>query len=100
MKRILICIACALPLQIAQADTLLIERSERAEVAVLPSRGSLKSTVEAQYGEPVEKRAPVGEPPITRWVYPAFSVYFEHDHVITAVLNKSSRNEIGPKPAQ
>lgn len=100
MKRILIFIACALPLQITQADTLLIERSERAEVAVLPSRGSLKSTVESRYGAPLEKRAAVGDPPITRWVYPAFSVYFEYDHVITSVLNRSSKSEIGPKPAE
>ena len=100
MKRILIFIACALPLQFAQADTLLIERSARAEAAALPTRGSLKSTVEAQYGAPDEKRDPVGQPPITRWVYPAFSVYFEYDHVITSVLTKSAKNELGPKPAQ
>jgi hypothetical protein len=27
----------------------------------------------------------VEQPPITRWDYPAFSVYFEHDRVIHAV---------------
>lgn len=100
MKRVLILFACAIALQPALADTLLVERSQRAEAAALPRRGALKSHVEAQFGAPVEKRDAVGAPPITRWIYPAFSVYFEHDHVISSVLNKSARNEIGPKPAQ
>ena len=86
MKRVLIALACALSVAAVQADTLLIERSKRAEAAALPRRGSLMSQV--------------GEPPITRWIYPAFSVYFEHDHVVHAVLNKSSPNEQGPKPVQ
>jgi hypothetical protein len=100
MKRMLIVIACALPVQFAQADTLLVDRSARAEAAALPRRGSLKQAVETQFGAPLEKRDAVGDPPITRWVYPGFSVYFEHDHVISSVLTKSSRVEIGPKPAQ
>ena len=28
------------------------------------------------------------QPPITRWDYPAFSVYFEHDRVIHAVARR------------
>ena len=28
---------------------------------------------------------PSGKPPITRWDYDGFSVYFEHQHVIHAV---------------
>ena len=100
MKRVLIALACALSVAAVQADTLLIERSKRAEAAALPRRGSLMTQVEAQFGAPTEKRDPVGEPPITRWIYPAFTVYFEHDHVVHAVLNKSSPNEQGPKPVQ
>lgn len=100
MKRFLIALACALSITAAHADTLLIERGKRAEAAALPRRGSLMTTVEAQFGAPNEKREAVGTPPITRWIYPAFSVYFEHDHVVHAVLNKSSANEQGPKPVQ
>lgn len=100
MKRVLILFACAIALQPTLADTLLVERSQRAEAAALPRRGALMSHVEAQFGAPVEKREAVGEPPITRWIYPAFSVYFEHSHVISSVLNKSARNELGPKPAR
>jgi hypothetical protein len=100
MKRFLIALACALSVSAAHADTLLIDRSKRAESAALPRRGSLMSQVEAQFGAPTEKREPVGDPPITRWIYPAFTVYFEHDHVVHAVLNKSTPLEQGPKPAQ
>ena len=85
------------------ADTLLIERAEEAQSMSLPTRGSSMSQVEARFGAPVSKRAPVGggdekRPPITRWVYADFTVYFEHSHVIDAVLNKASASETGPKP--
>jgi hypothetical protein len=29
----------------------------------------------------------VGHPPITRWDYPAYSVFFEHDHVLHTVAH-------------
>ena len=38
-------------------------------------------------------------PTINRWVYPAFTVYFEKSKVIDVVANKASAEEIGPKPA-
>ena len=41
--------------------------------------------VEAKFGAPVTKHDAVGQPPITRWDYPGFSVFFEHDRVIDAV---------------
>jgi hypothetical protein len=44
--------------------------------------------VEARYGAPAEKVAAVGQPPIARWVYPAFIVYFEGHHVIHAVATQ------------
>jgi len=37
------------------------------------------------YGEPKQRIAPVGTPPITRWVYPEFTVYFEHRQAIYSV---------------
>lgn len=80
------------------ADTLLVQRVERSKASALPRKGSSMATVESQYGAPTEKKAAVGQPPITRWIYPAFTVYFEYDHVINAVVNKSTDLEIGPKP--
>jgi hypothetical protein len=82
------------------AETLLIERTQRDAAVERPKRGALMAQVEKQFGEPLSKSAAVGKPPITRWTYAAFSVYFEHDHVISSVLNKSSPRELGPKPAK
>ena len=82
----------------AFADTLLIERVESARGSTLPRKGSTMETVEASFGAPEARHAAVGQPPITRWVYPAFSVYFERDYVINAVVNKAGAEEKGPRP--
>jgi hypothetical protein len=52
-----------------------------------PSRGMTMSQVASKFGEPVSKVAAVGKPPISRWEYPGFVVYFEHDHVIHSVVS-------------
>lgn len=90
----------------ASADTLLVERV-RAESAAMPARGQTMTQVEARFGAPQRKHAPVAgpgdrqhNPPITRWDYPGFSVYFEHSHVVDAVQAKSHSAEVGPKPVQ
>jgi hypothetical protein len=65
------------------------------KVAVMPSttpqpaRGALMKTVEKQFGAPAEKHPTVGKPPITRWDYPNFSVFFEGDRVIDSVVTDS-----------
>jgi hypothetical protein len=53
-----------------------------------PERGSTQAQVEAKWGAPVTKVAAVGEPPISRWEYQNFTVYFEYDRVIHAVLKR------------
>ena len=53
-----------------------------------PTRGMTESRVEEKFGSPVSKVAPVGEPPISRWEYPQFIVYFEYDRVIHAVAKR------------
>jgi len=58
--------------------------AQAASVAA-PVRGSSMAQVERRYGAPSERAAAVGQPPITRWVYPTFTVYFEYDHVVHAV---------------
>ena len=50
-----------------------------------PSRGTSMTQVEARFGAPSERYAAVGQPPITRWVYPSFVVFFEYSHVVHAV---------------
>jgi hypothetical protein len=51
-----------------------------------PARGMTMSAVEAKFGAPQQRHPAVGEPPITRWDYQSFSVYFEKDRVIDAVV--------------
>jgi len=70
----------------AAADVLLIEEVRERMQRDLPENGMTKREVEQRYGAPSERRAPVGEPPITRWIYDQYSVYFEHDLVIESVL--------------
>ncbi len=60
---------------------------ESAQEAV-PQRGISMTEVQRRFGEPREKQAPVGEPPITRWVYEEYTVYFEHQYVIHTVRNR------------
>ena len=85
-----------------QADVLLIERVEARKDVELPKRGSLMAQVEKRFGAPMNKHPAVGggspqHPPITRWEYAEFSVYFENDHVVNSVLKRSSKYETGPK---
>ena len=57
-----------------------------------PDRGSSMNDVTAKWGEPQSKIAPVGEPPITRWQYGNFTVYFEHEYVIHTVARNRNRS--------
>jgi hypothetical protein len=76
----------------ARADTLLIDGidSDRQSADSRPKAGMSMTAVESSYGAPAQRHPAVGganvqQPPITRWDYPAFSVYFEHDRVVHAV---------------
>jgi hypothetical protein len=89
----------------AQAETLLIERVEAGKSLETPVRGQLMAAVEARYGAPMQRLEPRGGqkpqwPVIRRWVYPGFTVYFEHDQVIDVVVNKATPLESGPKPVE
>jgi hypothetical protein len=55
-----------------------------------PARGMTMQKVEEKFGTPTERHAAVGTPPITRWDYQNFSVFFENDRVIHAVVTASS----------
>lgn len=105
MTRLAPILACLALLAAApvQADTLLIQRAQVAQKHDLPRRGASMAQVEARYGAPQQKFAAVGggsrqTPPITRWQYETFSVYFENSHVVDAVLAKASPLEVGPAP--
>lgn len=72
----------------AQADTLQMRGLSADGDGVRPTRGMSEASVEAKYGSPKSKQAAVGEPPISRWEYDNFIVYFEYDKVIHAVVKR------------
>jgi hypothetical protein len=70
------------------ADVLLIEEVRQAERMALPSNGMKQTEVRERFGAPVQTDPPVGDPPITRWDYEGWSVFFEYDLVLFTVLHK------------
>jgi hypothetical protein len=58
-----------------------------------PARGMTMAQVASKFGDPVTKVPAVGNPPISRWEYSGFVVYFERDHVIHAVVSASAPTE-------
>lgn len=61
-------------------------------IGSMPSRGMTMAQVEQYFGAPQQKLDPVGHPPISRWVYEGFIVYFEGQYVIHA-LATDDKNE-------
>ncbi len=52
-----------------------------------PKSGLSMDQVNNKFGTPKQTLPAVGNPPITRWIYDTYTVYFENDHVIHSVLN-------------
>lgn len=74
-----------------RADTLDMRGTDdaaRFEGAGKPTRGMSQARVEQNFGEPASRRTAVGDPPISRWEYPDFVVFFEYDKVIHAVSKR------------
>ncbi len=90
--RIALAALLLVPAMPSSADVLLIERTEKAAQATLPRNGLTMAQVEARFGAPSEKLAPVAgykpaHPAITRWRYGGYTVYFENQRVISTVLD-------------
>ncbi|HEX7966006.1 MAG TPA: hypothetical protein VF651_09830 [Gammaproteobacteria bacterium] len=56
----------------------------------LPQRGMDMANVEHIFGAPLEKQPAVGKPPISRWVYADYVVYFEYNMVLHAVMKANA----------
>jgi hypothetical protein len=54
--------------------------------AQLPKPGSTMQAVKEKFGSPSQEAPAVGIPPITRWDYPGYAVFFEHDRVLHTVI--------------
>ncbi len=66
-----------------------LEVGEQGDSSIsTPKNGQDTTSVILQYGEPKQKIPAIGEPPISKWVYDQFTVYFENDRVIHAVIHK------------
>ena len=85
--------------QAAVADVLLIEAikkepANRVGALPRPVKGMTMSHVLGRFGKPTRRYAPVGtpgsrhQPPITRWTYPKFTVFFENRHVVNTVVHR------------
>lgn len=75
------------------ADVLLLDAimeapANNSEGLPRPRPGQTMDSVRSQFGAPTEELPWVGEPPISRWVYDDFTVYFEYEHVINTVVHR------------
>ncbi len=87
MTRIVLAILLAFAIQPSAADVLLIDEVRQSERMQLPVNGQNKAAVEAEFGAPAKQYSAVGDPPISRWEYDNYSVYFEYDLVLFSVLH-------------
>ena len=72
---------------LATAETIVVDDQVQVRPSTIdrPARGLTMTAVEAKFGAPQTRHDAVGTPPITRWDYAGFSVFFEKDRVIDAV---------------
>ena len=66
------------------AETLQMDGTDAAlrDTSGRPTRGMTQARVESTFGAPQQTDAAVGDPPISKWHYKDFIVYFEYDRVI------------------
>jgi hypothetical protein len=94
MKRSAFLLACLLGAGApVQADVLLLDAIEAAPSnssngLMRPRGGASMMMVRGGFGEPAAIQDAVGDPPITRWTYPDYTVYFEYDRVIEVVVHR------------
>ena len=91
MRYQILLLAAVLAGGVAQAETISVDNGiavKESDVAT-PTRGMSMDQVATRFGAPSSKVPAVGQPPISRWEYPGFVVYFEHQHVIHSVVANS-----------
>jgi len=72
---------------LAETISIINQPENSADGVLRPERGMKMQQVEANYGSPLSINPAVGEPPITSWVYEKYTVYFEGEYVIQAVVH-------------
>ena len=89
LKKLITC-GLLLVAPLATAESLLLDGIDIANTSshFRPVRGTSMERVQADFGTPTSQQPAVGDPPIARWDYPGFAVYFEFDLVIHAVVTQ------------
>lgn len=91
MRYRILLLAALLAGGLAEAEVITVDNGiavKQSDVPT-PTRGMTMDQVAGKFGAPALKTPAVGQPPISRWEYPGFIVYFEHDHVIHSVVVNS-----------
>jgi hypothetical protein len=85
---------------LAAAETMVVDDQVVVRPSTIdrPARGLTMAAVEAKFGAPQTRHPTVGKPPITRWDYAGFSVFFEGERVIDAVATASDAAAPGAAP--
>ena len=101
--RILAALLCGCALAgAAVAETIVVNDQVQVRDSQVdrPKRGLTMDEVEKRFGAPSTRHPAVGgssqqQPPITRWDYSGFTVVFERDRVIDAVVSGGSAPTAG-----
>ena len=76
----------------AFADVLLVDSIQSAPQIQTPRNGLTMSQIRQQFGSPTTELPAVGEPPISRWEYKGYSVFFENDLALHSVVHHPVNN--------
>ncbi len=81
-------VACAVSAT-AAAETIVVDGQLQVAPTTVPHphRSQTMRQVQRRFGAPEKRYPAVGRPPITRWDYPDFSVFFEYNRVVHAVVH-------------
>jgi hypothetical protein len=90
----------------ALADTVVVDDQVQVRPSQVetPKRGLTMADVEKRFGAPATRHPAVGggnphRPPITRWDYSGFAVFFESDRVIDSVVTAAEAAPAAPAAA-
>jgi hypothetical protein len=91
MRYRILLLAAVLASGLAGAETIAVDNGiavKQSDIST-PGPGMTMEQVATKFGTPVNKVPAVGKPPISRWEYQGFIVYFESDRVIHSVVANS-----------
>lgn len=107
-KLLILSLACLLgfnlQVQTSIAEEIRIPVGEQAKDQTpvdMPTKGMSKERVKNLFGEPLAEIPAKGQPPISRWKYQEFTVYFDSNTVIHCVRNfQPTANSSDAKPTE